>query len=1029
MSSTTFTLAELQKNWIIRAGAGAGKTTELVQRVLQMAQQFKQANGEFPHLVITTFTRKATQELKERLGKAALELGDRELFLYVNSASRLQISTIHGVLVRFLNKYATLKHISPTLSFISEVENQKLARKIVKNLAAENEIQLLQDHYTFNEIVALCSEFCEEWMINPSLHNVGFEDLKAIFYSEIVEWIAELKLNVSVMLEENTNDKWSSYLSELNNICQRTPADLVVHLHEILDFLDNNSKPRYLSKNPPFTESLAKKFDELRDKGAEFQSESYYREASWQKHQLLGGEFLSFAQKFAKIFYDKKIQLGSITMTDLEGLSLRLLQEHPELGEAFSSEWDYWFVDEYQDTSPRQVELLNALIGNKHRFIVGDPQQSIYLFRGARSEVFHEAEIRMKQWGAESKPKMKNYRSQPSLLKFINHMFSNIGEQFSAMEPRELVADNHQSEDVLVLKEVLSEGQETPDELQIAVWRIQALLRQGVKPEQICVLARQNKILVELGRLCNDLGTPVQLHSSSSYFDRREIQDALALLKFIINPHDNQNLIQLLRTPWLKVEDSVIASIADKKCYSYWQKILDDKKAQDQESGFALLKSLLQEAKTSGVGWVWQKYLVELGLFDFCKLLDATGVREANLWKFVHRVRAQERSSGLNYLNFIDEMTSVISDQGEDDGQATPVVVPSRVNLMTVHASKGLQFEHVIVISMGKKASAAKSQNIQFAEHDNKFTLLVPVDESKKEKSLLAKKINDEMDVRAALEMQRVLYVAATRASLSLTFVMPQKQGSGSWSELWPMALEEGEYKQEGFTYRVQNATEFPVKFSLQLEHVVNIPKPFSEGVIISSKVDEGVTALIKRGSNSDLIGFEKSLNSLAKANSGAQIHEAFEALQYKGRPWVESHIKSFTSAPAKLLAQIDFLYRVEGQIMSHLLEHGHAEYGYSVQTSWGLWSGQIDLWGFDVQGQAWVVDYKTGSSLYLQKALDQLRIYAWSLYRLKKVEQSASIKIMAIYTGSEEHRVEVIQNFTEIDSWLQNFVIQQSGK
>src|SRR5690348_6124399 len=93
---------------IVKAGAGAGKTTALTERVMQMAQEYRAKHARWPRMVVTTFTRKATQELRERLMTKAINSGDLAFLEYVCAKSQLSISTIHGVCHQFLKKYGHL---------------------------------------------------------------------------------------------------------------------------------------------------------------------------------------------------------------------------------------------------------------------------------------------------------------------------------------------------------------------------------------------------------------------------------------------------------------------------------------------------------------------------------------------------------------------------------------------------------------------------------------------------------------------------------------------------------------------------------------------------------------------------------------------------------------------------------------------------------------------------------------------------------------------------------------------------------
>ena len=144
MSSATPEL----KNTILRAGAGAGKTTTLTKTFLEFADNFKKNHGKFPRIVVTTFTRKATQELKERLLKKALEEKRDDLFQFVSSRSQVQISTIHGVLSIFLSRYGASIGLTPDYSIMSDSEVRKGARKIMRKYILDRKSTRLNSSHT-----------------------------------------------------------------------------------------------------------------------------------------------------------------------------------------------------------------------------------------------------------------------------------------------------------------------------------------------------------------------------------------------------------------------------------------------------------------------------------------------------------------------------------------------------------------------------------------------------------------------------------------------------------------------------------------------------------------------------------------------------------------------------------------------------------------------------------------------------------------------------------------------------------------
>ena len=121
-----------------------------------------------------------------------------------------------------------------------------------------------------------------------------------------------------------------------------------------------------------------------------------------------------------------------MSLSDLEFTAVKILRTKKHIVTTFSKDWDYWLIDEYQDTTPLQAEILNRLRGASKEFCSwGIPKQSIYLFRGARSEVFDKKQSQINATHSMD----KNYRSHPSLLYFFNDFFKNMEGDFPKNAP------------------------------------------------------------------------------------------------------------------------------------------------------------------------------------------------------------------------------------------------------------------------------------------------------------------------------------------------------------------------------------------------------------------------------------------------------------------------------------------------------------------------------------------------------------------------------------------------------------------
>lgn len=443
MSSTSFQL----NNEIIRAGAGAGKTTTLTKKVIQTSFDFYHIHRCFPRMVVTTFSRKATQELRERLVVEGIKT-DREDFLeYISSRSSLHISTIHGVLSLFLRRYGHLLNIDSGFQIIGETDATLLAKGVLRQLLLEDpEQNQILETWSLRDLTHMLRGYHSALMADPSIR---FPDVPALYQllTQYLERNCEtLKRAVEAAIEETTISSWKEYLGRLKVISER-----LRNLNSMDDWNEVKNLVEHLGRKPPFSSkrqgeaysadlkiTIDQAWKELSDK----MKKPGIDPSSWLTLLDHGRSFESLAQEFHQRFLTAKEKSGRLEMSDLELLTWQKLQAHPEIGAAFSQDWDYWLIDEFQDTSPLQVELLRCLIGDRQSFLVGDPQQSIYLFRGARSEVFQQKWNEIGANGGVLGEKRTNFRSTPALLHFFNEFFSQVGDQFQPMEAK---SESHSS--------------------------------------------------------------------------------------------------------------------------------------------------------------------------------------------------------------------------------------------------------------------------------------------------------------------------------------------------------------------------------------------------------------------------------------------------------------------------------------------------------------------------------------------------------------------------------------------------------
>ncbi len=1010
MSSPTFEL----ENAVMRAGAGAGKTTELTTRVLELAKTYRHKNDRNPHFVVTTFTRKATQELKERLLKKAMAETDVPWLVdFVKSNSQLHISTIHGVLSLYLARYGSVMNLSPQIKLISSYRSSHQLKQMIRSFCEtdENFSSAFQALLETAEFFDLIDAFQHYFAL-----KMQFGDLKVYGEQDFAKSISKAKASLETLMNElaselkggETPKAWlalGEYLETQISLFKSTKD----FKQWALSFDENVPATRKGKDTPESWPDLKKQIQE----GVEFFIGWNSQASYFSAHKEMTERFQYCAEKLTRSLLEKKLMTGEISMSDLETLSLKLAREHPEAATAFSKQWDYWLIDEYQDTSPAQVELLRTLMGTSKSFVVGDPQQSIYLFRGARSEVFLQRERECKNRGGALLSKRINYRSQPATLEFFNHVFTGLGSQFQPMEPnpeKDKIPSSVAAE-ILVVPEPEKGSKEDP-ELSAILYRCQELLASGVSAENIAVLSRNNLDLERLAWMAKDFGIPVQVHSSGKFFERREIVDALSVLKFLCNPHDNKNLIQLLRSPGFYLEDQVLADWCRLPGKFFWKSF-----SQIKHPLMDLLKSALDRTNAAGIGQVWMELLFEKNLFGFAQFMDPSGRREANLWKLVQMLRIEERRPGFSFLGFLKELELQASTEETDQGDAVPVLLPSRINLMTVHASKGLEFEHVILARVGDPPPSPKTEFFHADENSGRWSLSPMEPESGTKKASLASlELQEILKARLKEEDERVFYVALTRAKRGVSLIIPEKLGKNSWVPRLGLNLQAGLYQEKAFAYRVRAESFIPVKADASIRTELPIVKPYEHKETKSLNV-LSVTEILESAQNplpivkpldgSTAKDRKPNVADIQRALTGVQVHKLLENLKYHAlRDPKFDWKKNLTAISNQEQKALRYVLKDREGLWQKLILTGEVEFGFSVLLKNNLIQGQIDLWGIDGK-TAWIVDYKTGNPKYQDKAFAQLKIYAWALKQMGKIPEGMNIELAVIYPISETTKAE----------------------
>jgi ATP-dependent DNA helicase UvrD/PcrA len=423
------------------------------------------------------------------------------------------------------------------------------------------------------------------------------------------------------------------------------------------------------------------------------------------KNQLVGPEEYaqrvgSFYEQTVAAVYDRyQRRLHASNAMDFDDLLMRtveVLENHPDARDKWQKAFRYVLVDEYQDTNHAQYRLLQLLAGaHGNVFAVGDPDQSIYAFRGA--DIRNILEFERDFGGAQVIALEQNYRSTNAILRAANSLIANNRER----KPKNLFSELGEGDPVRAL-----EVEDEHAEARFVASELAGLFDEGYAGAEIAVFYRTNAQSRVLEDVLVRQEIPYQVIGGPRFYERAEIKDAVAYLQVIDNPFDAVSLTRIANRPRRGIGDASIARLqvyADAQGLSLFE-ALDH--AEEAGVGGAPLKAvrrlhtLLQELMAGAlelpVSELLEKVLDRSGYIEALRAertIEAQGRIENLLELGGVTLEYQEAAESPTLSEFLQQI-SLFSDQDALAEEGT------RVTLMTLHNAKGLEFRAVFLVGM-----------------------------------------------------------------------------------------------------------------------------------------------------------------------------------------------------------------------------------------------------------------------------------------------------------------------------------------
>ena len=416
--------------------------------------------------------------------------------------------------------------------------------------------------------------------------------------------------------------------------------------------------------------------------------------------------FATFARDFksqniAKVFefYENTLNNNNaIDFDDMLLITVKLLEQNPEVREKYYKKFQHILVDEYQDTNQAQYQLVKALYTNllpdipksRSLCVVGDVDQSIYSWRGADFRIILNFQNDFPS--AKVVKLEQNYRSTANILNAANAIIENNEERVDKV----LYSQKGDGEKIS-----LYEAQDEADE---ANYVVRCIRDTSDNYNQFAVLYRTNNQSRALEEALIAAGIPYRIYGGLKFYDRKEIKDAIAYLKLIYNPDDSQSLRRIVNVPKRAIGETTIKHLqeyADENDLSLFGAIKDVDNISAIKSGTAVklkdFATLIEKFKDAEKKYSLPEFLgIVLERSGYLKELhdsntDEDEIRIENLQELVNVANEFEPEEEDNILGEFLAQVSLVSDiDGMDE-------IANNVTLMTLHASKGLEFPIVFL--------------------------------------------------------------------------------------------------------------------------------------------------------------------------------------------------------------------------------------------------------------------------------------------------------------------------------------------
>lgn len=685
----------------ISASAGSGKTYAITTK---LADIIKEKKAEPEQAILTTFTKAAAAELKE---KAKAKLCENGLYEQAERLEQAMIGTAHSVAESFIKKYWHILGLSPELNVMTDEDVDFYRNQSLYIVPKGKELSFMHD---------FAEEFGLKHSYDSEKHGINYD-----FWKEHLEKIIEYSINYGITDYEKSkeeSEKLIKSLCEAGLKRKNLPDDEEIK-KKFIEIIKEDEKIKVSGeqeKRKKSTESI------IRHSRLSFIDLYNLSEIGFPKDIKRKDEYMSLFENLAKImntedardlqleyidiifaiarrwkesFEQYKKEKRLIDYSDMEKYFVLLL-ENEEVKKDIKAKYKYLFVDEFQDCSQNQVKIFDTISDlMEHSYWVGDFKQSIYGFRGTDTKLSQAvADIVIQKENSSLDTLKTSYRSLPVLVEAANKIFISAFRNTMDKEQVELSpCDKKKKEDFKEesLRFLPLEGENKAENFVLLANYIAGLVKKGIMPKEIAFLARNNRDFydddknISLPILLRHYGIPVNNAGKKQLSVFSETDFLLALLSLVANNNDSLAKAKILFYTQKNYDPAKIATVFIKK-----EEITENE----------IINKIIsnKDYKKLPVNALVQSLIIDLNLsyeIRKCPLFV-----NPEIFDIIAEYASEYEQSCMNLSvpatieGFIEKVKQIsLETNGEDNG----------VTLTTYHGSKGLEWKYVILYGLDSK--------------------------------------------------------------------------------------------------------------------------------------------------------------------------------------------------------------------------------------------------------------------------------------------------------------------------------------